>query len=285
MSQLVSPVSQGKLTAKGNTNPSPNRARAWVFTLNNYTEEEYENVLSQCLKSLEYIIGKEVGDQGTPHLQGYVRYKTQKLFTTMQNAFPRAHLEPAKGGTQANYNYCSKSGNFETNIKNKIDIRKQIKDRLISRYKDVVWRPWQEALLAKMREPPASRTISWYFDYDGNSGKSFLAKYLKLHFNTIIADGKKDNIFNQLNEMLNNGLEPQIVILDVPRHNKDYLNYGVIEQLKDGCIYSGKYEGGECIIDNVHVVIFSNHYPDTEKMSEDRWDIHDITDYSDEVQN
>ena len=35
-------------------------------------------------------------------------------------------------------------------------------------------------------------------DEGGHNGKSTLCKYLDLVYNVLLADGKKDNIFNQL---------------------------------------------------------------------------------------
>lgn len=66
----------------GNTTfPSPRRiapAIRWCFTLNNYTEEEYGSmVLVFKEKCKMCIIGDEKGDSGTPHLQGYVEFKTK----------------------------------------------------------------------------------------------------------------------------------------------------------------------------------------------------------------
>lgn len=84
------------------------RARSWCFTLNNYTAEEMEN-----LKNLEctYIIyGEEVGEQGTPHLQGYIYLKNGKTLQAMKKfmGLPRVHLEVAKGSPEQNKTYCSK---------------------------------------------------------------------------------------------------------------------------------------------------------------------------------
>jgi len=46
------------------------RFRNIVFTLNNYTDDEYNNLLNH--KEFKYvIIGKEIGEKGTPHLQRY----------------------------------------------------------------------------------------------------------------------------------------------------------------------------------------------------------------------
>jgi hypothetical protein len=52
------------------------RYRNICFTLNNYTSQEYEALLYN--DNFKYvIIGKEVGESGTPHLQGYGELKNQ----------------------------------------------------------------------------------------------------------------------------------------------------------------------------------------------------------------
>ncbi len=61
------------------------------------------------------------------------------------------------------------------------------------------------------------------------------------------------------------------MILDLPRHNVDYVNYGLLEQLKNGCMFSGKYEGGQFVFPIPHVVVFANQAPDMSKFSLDRW--------------
>lgn len=86
------------------------RCRAWCFTLNNYTEDD-EKLLS-TIKCRYIIYGREVGDEGTPHLQGYVYFASQKTFARMKKLLPRAHLEAAKGNPDQNIEYCSKDGNY-----------------------------------------------------------------------------------------------------------------------------------------------------------------------------
>ena len=106
---------------------------------------------------------------------------------------------------------------------------------------------------------------------DGGTGKSWLCKFLILYFRgVVIADGKKDNIFNSVNTLIEEGIMPSIFILDVPRAGEDYLNYGVLEQIKNGLFYSGKYVGGLCIYPPPHIFIFCNFEVDTSKWTSDR---------------
>lgn len=86
------------------------RSRAWCFTLNNYTEED---VITFHDLECEYIIvGKEMGESGTPHLQGYVYFANARSFASMKKLNGKTHFEKAKGSPMDNYKYCSKEGNF-----------------------------------------------------------------------------------------------------------------------------------------------------------------------------
>jgi len=81
------------------------------ITVNNWTEEEYN-----ALKGMDYgyiIIGKEKGEEGTPHLQAYVQLNDKKRMNYIKEAVPRAHIEKARGSPDDNKKYCSKEGDFE----------------------------------------------------------------------------------------------------------------------------------------------------------------------------
>lgn len=84
----------------------------WCFTLNNYTEDEVASIQGLDVKYVIY--GKEVGESGTPHLQGYVNLsRTQKL-SYVTKMIPRAHWTPCNGTPQQNIDYCSKQGDVWT---------------------------------------------------------------------------------------------------------------------------------------------------------------------------
>lgn len=65
----------------------------WEFTINNYTptdtallQQGYPDQLRQLVYS------REVGEDGTPHIQGYVRLLRQQRLSYVRKLFPRAHF-------------------------------------------------------------------------------------------------------------------------------------------------------------------------------------------------
>lgn len=88
------------------------KARAWYFTINNPTENDDQGIENMKQQALYVIYGKETGESGTYHYQGYVRFKNARRPGTLKNWLPRAHLEKAKGSPFQNYLYCSKQGNI-----------------------------------------------------------------------------------------------------------------------------------------------------------------------------
>lgn len=85
------------------------RYRRFVFTLNNYTDEEYESLKTMDCKWM--IMGKETcPTTGTKHLQGAVVLNTQKTLLTLKSlpGLNRAHMEPMMGSVDHSLAYCSK---------------------------------------------------------------------------------------------------------------------------------------------------------------------------------
>jgi len=85
---------------------SASRCRAWCFTINNYTDSD----ITACEDLVcDYIVyGREVGKDGTPHLQGYVYLKNAQTMSALSKKLKRARLERANGTAAQNSKYCSK---------------------------------------------------------------------------------------------------------------------------------------------------------------------------------
>ena len=90
------------------------RSRAWCFTLNNYDESSIESIRALVPASLRYVcFGREVGESGTPHLQGFAYSNNPVRLATMGNFIPRAHWEAMRGTCEQAITYCQKEGQSE----------------------------------------------------------------------------------------------------------------------------------------------------------------------------
>ncbi len=87
------------------------RARAFCFTLNNYSADDERRIRDIPCNYLCY--GRERGNNNTPHIQGYIYFASAKTFTAAKRLLgQRCHLEVAKGDPQSNRTYCSKDNDF-----------------------------------------------------------------------------------------------------------------------------------------------------------------------------
>jgi hypothetical protein len=94
------------------------QARHWCWTLNNYTDDErnaLEALGSELPEPVIYLIfGEEEGENGTPHLQGFISFSKRMTFRFTKTLISeRAHLESAKGSPKQNKEYCSKGKNIK----------------------------------------------------------------------------------------------------------------------------------------------------------------------------
>lgn len=82
-----------------------------VFTLNNYTDAEYKWFTEDFAPTTKWIIiGKERGENETPHLQGACILGTRMSFSGVKTllGFKRAHFESMRGKPEDSRVYCSK---------------------------------------------------------------------------------------------------------------------------------------------------------------------------------
>lgn len=129
------------------------------------------------------------------------------------------------------------------------------------------WREWQQWLVDYLTTKPNDRNILWVYDPDGNQGKSTFVNYFTSNFPSeyISLEGKSADMAYAYDDQ-------RVVFFDIARANvemTDYL-YNVAEKLKNGQLFSSKYDSGVKIFDPPHVVFMSNSLPTPGKWSEDR---------------
>lgn len=97
---------------------STKKTKSWVFTLNNYSDADMRRLDSfMAADVIEYMVyGKEIGDSGTPHLQGFVVWKNRKSFQSTRDLMPfGTHLKPksVKSTVEEAAAYCRKDGDYK----------------------------------------------------------------------------------------------------------------------------------------------------------------------------
>lgn len=254
-------------STRGNTiTPRVCQSRRWIVVINNPSEKEESSY--KTTGYFKWIYQIESGQNGTEHLQGYISHKTPIKQTTLKNKFPRAHLEVARGNEDQNITYCSKC---DTRVRgpyhsDNIKVKKDIK--VIANLF-----PWQKELLSHI-DFNDDRKIYWYFDDVGCSGKTAMAKYLIKHHNSLYVNGEAKDVFHAVAEHKNK--DDLIIVINFTRmHEK--VNYGMMEALKDGIFFAGKYESKQVIMNSPHIVVFSNNAPWRDALSDDRWAVYMIT--------
>lgn len=291
-----------------------NAARRWCFTLNNYTPVEVDALTSWASNLVYLVFGRETGESGTPHLQGYFILKRRRRVGQLSQVpgLTRAHLEVARGTPEQASTYCKKDGDYSefgelpTSSQGKRTdfecLKEWCKDRdvppsdldlaenfpsLFGRYpkacrrfadlfgprfkfmgEGVELRPWQSSLENVLLDEPIDRKILFVVDPQGNTGKSWFIKYW------LTKDGDSQRLSVGKRDDLAFAIDPKcsVFLFDIPRGQSEFIQYSVLEQLKDGIIFSPKYESSTKVLTHIpHVVVMMNEEPDRTKLSADRY--------------
>lgn len=231
------------------------------FTLNNYTDLE----VCQIKKTISEIckkgcFGFEVGEKGTPHLQGYISLKIKKRITTITkfDGFKRASLRAVRN-EDALVEYCCKEGCYW-----KFGFPKPIK--IIEELYD-----WQKEIVEIYNTEPDDRKVYWFWEDEGNIGKTSFIKYMVVKHQVLFCSGGKYS--DIMNLVFNQDMDNcKAVMFNLPRASMGGISYASLESIKDGMVCNTKYETGVKIFNSPHLFIFANFPPeDEEKLSNDRW--------------
>lgn len=141
-------------------------------------------------------------------------------------------------------------------------------------------REWQTSLIQELTKLPDDRTVVWYYDPVGGSGKTTLCRYLTVahpnKFLVLNALGGDRDAATIIIGALENGWDGFCLFVDLSRSCEDKQIYSPIEHIKDGAMTATKYAGRSMVFDHPHVVVFANFLPNVLKLSLDRWDIREI---------
>nr|WAE42491.1 MAG: replication associated protein [Cressdnaviricota sp.] len=263
-------VCQGVPATNGNIEHSSHAKYKYSVVINNYTELEKEifcaSVRQICKKA---VVGCEVGESGTPHLQCQVSLKVKARMDTLHKipGWERSALTETRNEAESAV-YCRKDGKVIIDF----GYPKPPKIPTII----TVLRPWQRMIEMIFEMEPNDRTIHWFWEGKGNIGKSAFVKYMVVKHKALFCDGgKKSDIINLV--FNNNMDECKCVIWDLPRSTKGSVSYSSLEAIKNGMICNTKYETGVKVFDPPHIFVFANYPPDKpDELSSDRWNINEI---------
>lgn len=250
------------------------RSRSWCFTFNNPGDTDIERILAFFTSTrASYVFQEERGDEKeTPHLQGFVRWVNAREFAAVKSGIGgNPHIEKCKHPKEA-ITYCSDPGKRHGGIWNSPDI-------VIRRVEvPVINQRWQRLLDEYISTvEPDPRLINWVVDQVGGAGKTNMCKYLRAKYGGIyITGGKGPDIKYAVSEFIKSNGNPAIILFDFPRSTEGHISYQSIEEIRNGILFSTKYESTDVSFPPCHMFCFSNFYPDESKLSADRWNIIDL---------
>lgn len=254
----------------GNTSTSPSAnkqdsAKAiWLLTLkakdsSNRSIKEW--IQKHCDNAVWQI--EKGAETGYVHYQITMKLLKKQRLTWLKNHFARQVHGEIANNVDACYDYCQKG---ETRLAGPFyhpEPLPAVRDPLEGRE----LYPWQQQVIDIVNTEPDDTTIHWFWEPDGCAGKTALCKHLCLKYDAEFATGKKTDIAYALSS------RPKVVLIPLTRSVEGRVSYDAIEAVKDGLIFSGKYDSKGKIFDCPHVFVFANWPPDLCTMSSHKWNV------------
>ena len=136
-------------------------------------------------------------------------------------------------------------------------------ERILEYERNQPWEPreWQQQVLDTIEREPDEQKIIFIVDSRGNTGKTFLAEKLE----AIRDDVETWNTFPRPKNLAYALEGKRVQVFDVPRSAN--INYNLLKNLKNGCIFSPKYRSVKKRFPTPHVFVFCTTPPDLTKLS------------------
>lgn len=167
-------------------------------------------------------------------------------------SYPYCHLGPHQ---QKKFKECLEQFYLEQEM-----------DALTEKIDQVDLWEWQKNIIQKLKNQD-DRKVIWIHDDIGGRGKTHLAKYLATKEDAMICHNASTKDIALAYQ------KQPIVVFDYTR-TEDSINYAAIEHLKNGVIFSAKYQSAVKFFNPPKVICLSNNLPDVTGLSRDRWDIY-----------
>ncbi len=235
-------------------------SKSWCFTLNNYVPEDMH--LFEDLEKSYLIYGKEVGEEGTPHLQGFITFRKARRLSALKVIHPRVHWEIAKD-REAAINYCMKDKDYliqdnrtqgyRTDLQTVVHKIHQTGKLCLDGLEDmttyVKFHQGLEKLIVRMQKPRTQKPmVTWIYGITG-VGKT---RY--------VVDLEPSLWISQRNLQWWEGYENQEAVL-IDEFRKDYCTFHELLRILDRYPYRVMIKGGSRELNSARIYITSCHHP------------------------
>ncbi len=251
-------------------------SKIWFLTWNSYPTD-WEESLESIDGLTKWCCQEETAESGQKHIQGVLMFTKKYKWSLLHELIREIHWEVCRNLVSAK-KYCSKlktrtGKTWVSGFRVPLVVKDPLEGKELYHF--------QKQIIQLVKTEPDERTIYWYWSRKGNIGKSSLCKHLCLKYNAIALGGKVGDAMYAVAKLVEAGRPPKIIIFDVARSDAANLNYVSLENLKNGCFFSPKYESVMVMLNVMHVIVFANERPHTSKLSSDRWVIKNLDEEQD----
>lgn len=246
------------------------RSRSFVFTINNYTIEDLKVFQSSVIKnqSSYYILGFEIGEKGTPHIQGYIHFYNAKTFIQLKKIITRGHIEITHGSIQENIAYCSKDNHYVEygehpqpgirndlkNIKEKVMNHTPINDIIRDDIENLQQLKFMETMLRYQQPKERIKPkVMWYYGGTGVGKTKEAIEYANNINEEYYISMKNLNWWDGY-------IGQKVVIIDDFR--KDFCTFHELLRILDRYPYRVNIKGSSMWFEPEHIIITSCYKPD-----------------------